>query len=139
MSRKANALLEYGIIIIIVLGALSAMHYYIKRGIQAKVKHESDVHLWHAIGLEWPEQTFTYGTSDSSFDRYETPGRSGGSRTESEHGRWSVTYSFPVPRRLMKHKQAARSVQDAAVAAPDINYPSLYYAAWNDPNPSHPD
>ena len=51
--RKANAILEYGVLLVIIAGAMSGINFYLKRHIQARVKSESDWLLGHGQGLEW--------------------------------------------------------------------------------------
>jgi len=46
MNKKANALIEYALIILIVIAAFFTMNIYMKRGIQGRVKDMAD----HFIG-----------------------------------------------------------------------------------------
>ncbi len=135
--RKANAILEYGIVIIIGLLFLTGIQLFLRRHIEGRVKDESDRTIGHAIGLEWPEQTYTVGGSSGSADRFDAVG--GTVQRSSSQSDWSLTYSQPVPKQIMKHKEAAMHVQDSAKSPPTPSYPELQREEWSDPNQPKPD
>mgnify|MGYP001359123681 CR=1 FL=1 len=128
--RKANAIIEYGVVIIIVTLFLIGINTYLRRHIEGRVRDESDRTLGHAIGLEWPQQTYTVGGSRASFDRVDEAG--GIASRSSSRNDWSLTYTQPVGKKIMKHKRASRHVQDAARTPPSIDYPDLEYKGWQD-------
>ena len=116
MKRKATAILEYSFVIMIVLGVLYGTYYIIKRSVQSQVKKQSDVHLGHGQGLEWPGTTLTWRDSEANFNRNEDIG---GTIDIASHDSSSYTSIFiPVPSfggmSPMKHKNASRAVQDSA-------------------------
>lgn len=130
MRHKSNAILEYGVVLAIAALFLIGINTFVRRHIEARVKHESDTEIGHALGLEWPEQTYTIGGTHSSYDRDDYYG--GRVSRQTSQSDWSVTYSQPIPSQISKHTQAAMHVQDAAKTPPSIDYPDLQYNDWND-------
>lgn len=128
--QKSNAILEYGVVLTIVALFLIGINIFVRRQIEARVKHESDTQIGHALGLEWPEQTYTIGGTRSSYNRRDTVGGAVSRRTSNTD--WSVTYSQPIPEQLQKSKQASMHVQDSAKTPPSIDYPDLEYKDWQD-------
>jgi hypothetical protein len=128
--RRAQAIAEYSILIIIVVTAVWGVYVFTKRGIQAKIKRESDTIVGHALGLEWPQQTQTISGSTVHGVRTEEFG--GNQQATTDNSNWSITYSAPVGAKVMKHKRASISVQDAATMPPQITYPKLEYKSWDD-------
>lgn len=118
--RKSNAILEYGVVLIIVLGAMAGINAFLKRHVQARLKSESDALLSHGQGLEW-EASISRTTSSSIVDRDETLGANFDITAHSESS--SFTYSPPMPPYIMEHKGSAMHVQDAAMQPPQLNNP----------------
>ena len=134
--KKANAIIEYGILLTIVVMAIVGIQSYLQKHIQGRVKGESDLTLGHGIGLEWPEQTYTMKGSHSEVDKYdindlEVQG-DGVVKYTTSGSNWAVTYKQPVGSKIMKHKRGSRDVQDAANNPPGVDYPDLQYNDWND-------
>ena len=128
--KKANSITEYGILLGIVILFLLGINLTLRRQIESRVKRESDSTIGHAIGLEWPEQKYTIGGSQTTFDRNDAMGglvNRGAGRSD-----WSASYSQPVPEQIMKHKQAAMHCQDVAKDPPSIDYKNLQYNDWDD-------
>jgi len=126
--RKANAILEYGVLIVIVVGAMAGINLYLKRHIQARLKRESDALLGHGQGLEW-QASISYSTSSSDSREAESQGANFDINTQSQSG--SVTYTPPTPPYIMEHKGSALHVQDAATKPPEPDYPDLEYDKWS--------
>ena len=127
--RKANAILEYGLVIIIVLGAMAGINAFLRRNIQGRVKDESDLYLGHGQGLEWG-MSITRSDSSSSVDRVEQLGADFNIEAKTKSS--SVTYSPPMPPRLMEHKGSISHVQEAVTKPPTPDYPELEYKDWTD-------
>lgn len=127
--RKANAILEYGVLLIIVLGAMAGINAFLKRDIQARLKYESDRYLGHGQGLEW-EMSITHSSSSSSVTRDEDVGAD--FRISSDSSSSSVTYSPPTPPYIMEHKGSSLHIQDAATSPTTPDYPDLEYKSWDD-------
>ena len=135
--RKANAILEYGIVLTIAALFLAGINVFLRRHIEARVKSESDKTIGHGLGLEWPEQTYTIGGARRVSDRSDYSAQAASeARVErkSSASDWSISYSQPVPEKIMKHKRASRHVQDAARTPPAVSYPRLEYKKWDDQN-----
>jgi len=56
VNRKAQTVVEVGILLAIVVGALMAMQVYVKRGIQGKIASTVDGQLGDAAGTEGSSQ-----------------------------------------------------------------------------------
>ncbi len=125
---KANVILEYGVLLVIVLGAMAGINAYLKRHIQARVKHESDTYLGHGQGLEW-EMYITHTDSDTSVDRKEDIGAD--FRIVSKSGSDSITITPPMPPYIMEHKGSALHIQDAPSKPSAPDYPDLVYDKWD--------
>ena len=66
-NKRAQSTLEYAIIIAVVVGALVAMQFYLKRGIQGRVRQSSD-----DIGEQFsPKLTVSNRTTNTSVDTHE--------------------------------------------------------------------
>ncbi|MBN3040558.1 MAG: hypothetical protein JW867_05480 [Candidatus Omnitrophica bacterium] len=135
--KKANAIIEYAVVLLIVVTFLMGINTFLRRHIEARVKDESDRTLGHAIGLEWPEQLYIVGGSSGEFDRYDEAG--GAVSRSSRNQDWSLTYSQPIGQRIMKHKRASMHTQDAAKSPPTPNYPQLEHEDWYDKGWPKPD
>ncbi|MDD5429893.1 MAG: hypothetical protein PHE97_04145 [Candidatus Omnitrophica bacterium] len=139
LYRKSNAILEYGIIIFVVVGALTGMHMYLQRHIQARIKDEArrtGFVLYQpgpGIGLEWGSSLTIYSSSSTS-ERTEEIG--GKTNIDIDTSSSQTTLQAPVPSikgfSVMEHKGSAISVQDAPSAAPLPDYPDLEYKEWDD-------
>lgn len=140
--KKANAILEYGILIVIVVSAIAGINYFLSRHIQTRVvaeaRHTGLVQGLSADpgpgqGLEWAS-SLTFSHSTSSVDRSETIG--GGVLSTSKTDGTYITASAPPPSlegwSIMEHKGEAINAQDAPGAAPGITYPELEYKEWQD-------
>lgn len=127
--RKANAILEYGVVLVIILGAMAGINAYFKRHIQSRVKRESDRYLGHGQGLEW-EASIGYTDSESSLDRTEQTGADFDIVAQSETK--SITVTAPLPPRVMDHKGSMLHVQDVVTKPPVPDYPDLEYKDWKD-------
>ncbi|MBU2103200.1 MAG: hypothetical protein ABH865_01370 [Candidatus Omnitrophota bacterium] len=124
--RKANALVEYSVVLMIVAGAVYGMFTELKRTVQMKIKKESDQYIGHGHGLEWNGESLSIITSNSDYQRREIPG--GEIVTQANADMGSVVLTAPVPSfqgySPMMHKQAGLHVQDAAQPAPKPDNPS---------------
>lgn len=142
--KKANALVEYGILLMIVVGAVAGINSYLKRHIQARIIDEADREgLVQGLsvrggsgpgqGLEWAS-SMTIGGSHSSTNRLESPGPD--VIFSSQSTTTSFTGQTPVPSikgwSAMEHKGSAISVQDSPSAPTVPDYPDLEYKDWND-------
>ncbi|MCF7907285.1 MAG: hypothetical protein K9L86_00190 [Candidatus Omnitrophica bacterium] len=127
--RKTNAILEYGVVLVIVLGAMAGINAFLKRNIQRRVHDESDAWLGHGQGLEW-EMSITHSDSSSNVNRDENMGANFDINAQTSSS--SVTYSPPMPPYIMEHKGSALHIQDAPSAAPLPDYPDLEYKDWED-------
>ena len=129
-KKRAQAIAEYSILIIIVVTTVWGVYVFTKRGIQAKIKKESDTIIGHALGLEWPQQTQSISGSNVHGVRTEEFG--GNQEGTMDASNWSITYQAPIGGKIMKHKRASISVQDAATMPPQISYTKLEYKSWED-------
>lgn len=142
MIKKANAVLEYGILIMIVVSAIAGIHYFLSRHIQTRVVAEArrtglvqglSADPGPGQGLEWAS-SLSYTRATSSTDRVETVG--GGVVSTSRSDSSYITATAPPPSirgwSLMEHKGEAIHVQDAPSAAPSLDYPDLEYKEWTD-------
>jgi hypothetical protein len=144
--RKANVILEYGILLMIVVGAVAGVNTYLKRHIQARIVHEAEGDFPPLVqglsvrggygpgqGLEWAS-SMTIGGSSSTFTRNELPGEN--LRYTSGSSSSSTTLQAPVPSiqgwSVMEHKGSALHAQDAPSAATVPDYPDLEYKEWED-------
>jgi len=118
--RKSNAILEYGVVLVIVLGAMAGINIYLKRHIQARVKGESDKYLSHGQGLEW-EADIGYTDSESNVDRIEQTAAD--FEIVSHSSSKSITYSAAQPPHVMEHKGSTQHIQDAPRQPPAIQNP----------------
>ena len=141
--RKANAILEYGILLFIVIGAVAGIHYFLKRHIQARVRREArseglvqglSADPGPGQGLEWGSSITIIPRSKTTFDRHEEVGGDVTTRVVTESSQ--ITLQAPVPSirgwSAMEHKGSALHVQDAPTAAPTPDYPDLEYKDWED-------
>ncbi|MDD5194839.1 MAG: hypothetical protein PHQ96_04075 [Candidatus Omnitrophica bacterium] len=132
LLRKANVILEYSMIIVIVISAVYGVYYFLKRSIQGKLKDESDQYIGHGQGLEWETNTLTITGVNSDYRRVETEG--GGIAVNTEFEASHVALTAPVPSFRgygpMMHKQAGVHVQDAVMPAPTPQNPE----EQNEPN-----
>ncbi|MDD5070469.1 MAG: hypothetical protein PHV17_07040 [Candidatus Omnitrophica bacterium] len=123
--KRASAIAEYAILVFIVISFLSGVYYLLKRHVQARVKHESDVYLQKGFGLEWASRV-TFSGASSDFDRYEQVG--GDIVVDAESKSSSVTLTAPPPSlqgwSIMEHKSSSIHVQDPAMPPPQVDYPS---------------
>jgi hypothetical protein len=121
--QKANAIIEYSIVIGLVVSVMAGMNYFLKRSVQARIKYEMDTisHYGKGSGLEWEENTLTWRDSDSHFDRTETVGANSVANAQSHES--YTTLSLPMPPYVMEHKNASRDVQDTAVTPPKLDMP----------------
>jgi hypothetical protein len=118
--KKANAIIEYGIVLMVVVAAMAGIQSFLRRNIHARIKYESDSELQHGQGLEW-DASITSESSINTFDRYETPG--GTIIISSDDDTSSVTYSPPMPPYIMEHKGSSIHIQDAAQMPPKPDNP----------------
>lgn len=121
--KKANAIIEYSIVIIIVVAAIAGINYLLKRSIQAKIKDEIDTLSPHGrgFGLEWEENTLNWRKAHTEFDRVEDIGAN--TVTQFKTRESFFTLSLPMPPYVMEHHNASRDVQDVAVTPPQLDNP----------------
>lgn len=126
--KKANVILEYGILIFIVTSFLAGIYYFLNRHIQARVKAEADRENPHSLtsSFIW-EGTVTRSTQSTTHDRDEYVG--GDTVVSSSVETTYVSASAPIPPNV---PFASLHVQDAASAAPAPDYPDLEYKGWDD-------
>ncbi len=129
-KRKANAILEYAFIIMIVMGVLTSLNYIIKRTVQARVKDHTDKEISldgvaGGHGLEWPGTSLTWSGAESRSDRNESLGGSLLIDADSNSHNFSIFIPVPSIQGIspMKHKNATRDIQDVAVKPSPPNYP----------------
>lgn len=118
--RKSNALIEYGVLLVIVTAALFSMQYILSRHIKARIKQESDLKLGHGQGLEW-SLSIGGGRSSMEYNKQESIG--GNLESQAVSSSFSVTYMPPTPPYVLEHKGSALHVQDAATMPPVDSYP----------------
>jgi len=114
--KRANAILEYGILLFIVVGFLSGIHYYLKRHIQARVKHEVDTQLRRPIPFLW-QSSVTFSKVETTYDKGEEIGADIVVDSNTKIRR--TTLSAPPPVMIA----AGLHSQDAARPAPTQNNP----------------
>lgn len=73
INRKAQSTLEYAIIVVVVVGALIAMQWYVKGGYQGKLRQASD-----DMGQQF-SPTLTTGSQSTTVDSSQTETWGGGS------------------------------------------------------------
>jgi len=138
--RKANAILEYSVLMFIIVGFLVSIHYMVKRNVQARLKAESDHYLRHGQGLEWGSD-ITFSRSETDYERKEEAGGDVVIQSEVESNYLKLAAPPPsVPGKVpliggssvMDHKQSVMHVQDVAGAPPLPQYPDLEYKDWQD-------
>ena len=110
--KKANAILEYGILLFIIVGFLAGIYYYLKRNIQVRVKHEIDTQLRRPIPFLW-QSSVTFSKVDTTWDKDEEVG--GDITIDSNTKIRSTTLSAPPPPVM---NVAGLHSQDAARPAP---------------------
>ncbi len=118
--KKSNAILEYGVILAVVVGAMAGISFYLKRHIQARVKNESDRLLGHGQGLEW-EAKLSFNTAGTDTRRIEEKP----ANFEITHDSSSTVISYvpAQPPYVMEHKGSSQHVQDAPMQPPNLDYP----------------
>jgi hypothetical protein len=131
INKKANAILEYGIVIAIIIGVMLAMQPFIRRGTQAKVKDLSDAFIGYypdmagnnADGSKWKShaQIDTLGS-----DKFENEGGNTLTITTDE----DVWYNEDI-RAESSEAGSVRDVVDYAIKPPTIIYPDTQYIEWN--------
>ena len=124
--KKANAILEYGLILFVAVSALIAMRPFIKRTIQARVKDLTDDYIGS-------------GEKGSSVD---PPPRSG-KTSKASHRNFSADYIFTedyggqmnVSSNSQSNwdseeTQGVSDIIDYAKKPPEILYPNAEYIEW---------
>ena len=110
--KKANAILEYGILLFIVVGFLAGIHYYLKRNIQARIKHEVDTQLRRPMPFLW-QSSVGFMKVETTWDKTEEVG--GDITIDTNTKIRSTTLSAPPPPVMIT---SGLHSQDAARPAP---------------------
>lgn len=145
INRRANAILEYGIVLFIVISVGVGIQRYLRKHIHARVLAEAratglvqglSANPGPGQGLEWGSSA-TLSRSESSFKRQETPGGALEVRATSESS--FVSGQAPPPSiknwSVMEHKGEAIHIQDAPTSPPAPRYPRLLYIKYKKPAP----
>lgn len=116
--RKANALIEYSVLIFIIISAIAGLQYTVKRHFQGFVKDQTDKHLRQPVPLLW-QSSVTFSNQNFSQDRDEYVG--GDTVVTSDAQTSFTTLSAPPPPHVPG--VASMHVQDAALPPPQENNP----------------
>ncbi|MFA5008571.1 MAG: hypothetical protein WC546_05060 [Candidatus Omnitrophota bacterium] len=71
--KKANAMMEYSVLIFIVIAAIAGLNFALKRHFQAFIKSEADEHIRQPSPFLW-QSSVKFSTQTASQDRYEFVG-----------------------------------------------------------------
>jgi len=82
MKRRAQSLIEYGIVICVIVAALAAMQVYIKSGYQGRLRGSAD-ELSGGAGYS-PGATYIDNTTDRAITEYTTSHSQGDNVTETK-------------------------------------------------------
>jgi len=120
--RKANAIIEYSVLIFIIIAAIAGLQYTVKRHFQGFVKSETDEHLRQPVPLLW-QSSVTFSKQNFSQDRDEFVG--GDTVVVSDAQTSFTTLSAPPPsvQGISAPGSAGLHVQDAALPPPQQNNP----------------
>jgi hypothetical protein len=132
-AKKANAIIEYSVVIAIIVAAIAGINHFLRRSVQARIKYEIDTisHYGRGSGLEWEENTLSWRDATSNYNRVEAVG--GDSSVIAINTEDYTTLSLPMPPYVMEHKNASRDVQDAAVTPPKMDEPNHKNQSDNTP------
>lgn len=95
LKTKANAIMEYSILLLTVVAFLGGIYYHLKRNIQARVRAETKHELERPIPFLW-QASVTATRSSSDFDRTEQVGGDVEVRAEQENT-YVALYAPPPP------------------------------------------
>ena len=125
--RKANVILEYGIVLFIVVGFMAGVNTYIQRALNSSLKGQTDRIM--GKGVPGYSLSFTTSTAGSTLDKVEGGGSYG---VSDKYNGFSVTFTPPAPPYINEHKGSSLHAQDAASKPPEPDYPDLEYDGWDD-------
>lgn len=115
--KRANAIIEYTVLIAIVIAALTGMNSYLKRVVQAHIKRETDQHLRMPSSFLW-QSSVTFSRQETEHDRREYARGDTVVNVTSRSPR--VTLQAPSPPGV---PVAGLHAQDAASAPPGQDNP----------------
>jgi hypothetical protein len=120
--RKANAIIEYSVLIFIIIAAIAGLQYTVKRHFQSFVKEQTDSQLRQPVPLLW-QSSVTFSNQKFSQDRDEYVG--GDTVIVSDAQTSFTTLSAPPPsvQGVSAPGAAGLHVQDAALPPPQQNNP----------------
>lgn len=116
--KKANALVEYSVLIFIVVAAIMGLNAALKRHFQAFIKSEADEHIRQPMPFIWQE-TVKFSSQSSVLDRQEEVG--GDTVIVSDLSAPYTALTAPPP--PVSIGAASLHVQDAASAPPSQDNP----------------
>ncbi|MBP7087752.1 MAG: hypothetical protein KBB01_00490 [Candidatus Omnitrophica bacterium] len=130
INRKANAILEYGVVIAIIIGVMLAMQPFIRRGTQAKVKDLSDAFIGYYPNMAGNNADGSRVKEHKQIDtlasdKFENEGGNTLTITTDDDA-W---YNYDIP--VGSEAGSVRDVVDYAVKPPAILYPDTQYIEWN--------
>ncbi|MFH1771302.1 MAG: hypothetical protein ABH872_00625 [Candidatus Omnitrophota bacterium] len=119
INKKGNAIVEYSVLLFIVIGFLSSMHYFLNRHIQARVRHETNQKVRRPMPFIW-QSSVEFSSQKANHDRKEYA--YGDTIVESDFQTSYTVLSAPPPPKVPL-PIASLHIQDAAMPAPGQSNP----------------